>query len=131
MGVRKEISFERVHRIGRKPDSNDANSRPRPIVAKLSNFKDREIVRKQASVTLRGTDFRVQEQFPPEIEERRKTLYPVMRDARRKKDKVRLVKDILYTPTSSSAPDSRNPAEVVTILSTEEETPGRFTLGRT
>lgn len=35
-------------------------------------------------------------QFPPEIEERRKKLYPIMRLAKRDGKRVRLVKDLLY-----------------------------------
>lgn len=38
----------------------------------------------------------VNEQFPPEIEERRKKLYPIMRLAKRDGKRVRLVKDLLY-----------------------------------
>ena len=94
MKVRKSIGFERVHRIGRKRDTDD--QRVRPVVAKFSNFKDRELVRKQAPQTLKGSDVWVQEQFPPEIEQRRKALYPVMSAERKKKKKVSLVRDTLY-----------------------------------
>ena len=94
MRVRKDIEFERVHRIGRKP--HNTNARPRNIVAKFSRFKDRELVRRQAPLTLKGSNFYVQEQFPPEVEQRRKSLYPVMREARRRKDRVKLVRDRLF-----------------------------------
>ncbi|KAK3107397.1 hypothetical protein FSP39_002575 [Pinctada imbricata] len=94
MRVRKEIDFERVHRIGKYP--TNPNSRPRTIVAKFSRFKDRELVRRQAPKTLKGTGFYVQEQFPVEVEQRRKSLFPVMRDARRRHRKVKLVRDRLY-----------------------------------
>ena len=36
------------------------------------------------------------EQFPAEVEQRRKSLFPVMRDARRRHKKVKLVRDRLY-----------------------------------
>ncbi|KAK3106878.1 hypothetical protein FSP39_001866 [Pinctada imbricata] len=102
MKIGTNIAFERVHRMGRKPDN--AQRRPRPIVAKFSRFKDRELVRRQAPKTLKGTNYWVQEHFPPEIEQRRKALYPVMRDERRKKNKVALVKDRLFVNGVEYAP---------------------------
>jgi hypothetical protein len=65
-------------------------------VAKFSHFKDRELVRRQAPKTLKGTGFYVQEQFPVEVEQWRKSLFPVMRDARQQHKKVKLVRGRLY-----------------------------------
>ena len=90
MKSRKDVKFERVHRIGRRATVN-GSQRPRPIVAKFSTYKDRELVRRQAPKTLKGTDYWIQEQFPPEIEQRRKVLYPIMKEERRKNNKVRMV----------------------------------------
>lgn len=87
------ISFERVHRMG-KPD--EFRTKPRNIIAKFSFFKDREFVRRRAPQKLKNTNIWVNEQFPPEIEERRKKLYPVLRLARQKHSHVRLVVDKLY-----------------------------------
>lgn len=87
------ISFERVHRMG-KPD--EFKTKPRNIIAKFSFFKDREFVRRRAPQKLKNTNIWVNEQFPPEIEERRKKLYPVLRLARQKHSHVRLVVDKLY-----------------------------------
>lgn len=70
------ISFERVHCMG-KPD--EFKTKPRNIIAKFSFFKDREFVRRRAPQKLKSTKIWVNEQFPPEIEERRKKLYPVLR----------------------------------------------------
>jgi hypothetical protein len=38
----------------------------------------------------------VNEQFPPEIEEKRRKLYPALRKARKDKKRVKLVVDRLY-----------------------------------
>ena len=64
-----DISFERVHRIGRKtvPPAWGHPARPRIIVAKFTYFKDRERVRKSAK-RLKGTNYGNQEQFSEEIE---------------------------------------------------------------
>ena len=91
-----DISFERVHRIGRvyqQPRGQPA--RPRTIVAKFTYFKDRERVRKSAN-RLRGTYFGIREQFPEEVEQRRKPLYPMLRQARQEKKKAVLIKDKLF-----------------------------------
>jgi hypothetical protein len=71
------LKFERVHRAGPKLDHN----RPRRIVAKFSSYKQREAVRALGK-NLTGTNFFVHQQFPPEIVEQRKKLYPAMKKAR-------------------------------------------------
>ena len=90
------IVFDRVHRLG-KP-KYDPRSNPRPIVAKFENFPDREVVRKAGiELNKRRNGFSVREQFPPEIEERRKKLYPVMRRyLQNDENRVSLVRDKLY-----------------------------------
>ncbi|XP_062594181.1 uncharacterized protein LOC134255674 [Saccostrea cucullata] len=84
-----EISFERVHRMGKWSEFNEF---PRNIVAKFSFFKDREFIRTRAPQKLSGTRIWVNEQYPPEIEEKRKKLYPVIRQARKDHKKVKLVR---------------------------------------
>lgn len=117
MKISTDVQFDRVHRIG--PKRSDLQSgtkdittpRPRSIVGRFILFKEREIVRKQAPKTLKGTPFSVYEQFPQEVEERRRLLYPIMRKARAKKAHVRLVRDRLFVdheevhPTMVKQPD--------------------------
>ncbi|CAC5423871.1 unnamed protein product [Mytilus coruscus] len=83
------IEFK-VHRFGKRDRRGN-----RPILAKFISTKDKEIVLKNG-FKLKGTNFGVQEQFPKEIEQKRKTLYPVAKQARREKRKVLLVRDKLY-----------------------------------
>ena len=91
-----DVSFERVHRVGRVYNRPSGQAvRPRSIVAKFSFFKDRERVRKSAN-RLKGTHYGIREQFPEEIEQRRKPLYPILRKARQEKKKAVLVKDRLF-----------------------------------
>ena len=94
MNITQDIQFDRVHRVG-KFDRN--HSFPRPIIAKFEKFKDKELVRLSASKTLVGKHYGVNEQFPTEIESKRKQLYPIAKQARRNKNnKVKLVRDRLY-----------------------------------
>lgn len=73
------IHFSRVHCIGK---AKSDQQRPRPIVAKVTDskmrsaimFKDRE---------LRGSNYSICDQFPPEIMNRRRLLYPILAEARK------------------------------------------------
>ncbi|KAK3083740.1 hypothetical protein FSP39_002403 [Pinctada imbricata] len=82
--------MDRSHRVGKF----DRNKR-RPIVVKFNNFNAREEIRR-ASYNLRGTRFSIAEQFPREINERRKELQPIMNAAKQQGKRVRLVRDVLY-----------------------------------
>ncbi|XP_062609263.1 protein unc-13 homolog C-like [Saccostrea cucullata] len=85
-----DILIERAHRIGRRN-----NVKPRPIVAKFNRFPQRELIRKNA-FKLKGTHLSIGEQFPKEIQERRKGLYPIYKKAKEDEKKASLVKDKLY-----------------------------------
>ena len=94
MRLDQDFSFDCVHRLGRY---KRGQTYPRPIVAKFTYYRDKEAVRHAAPKILIGTKYSVNEQFPQEIENRRKSLYPVAKRARQnKQNKVRLVRDKLY-----------------------------------
>lgn len=113
MNITPDIQFDRVHRLGRY-QSNQQN--PRPIIAKFTNYKDKELVRQSAPKTLIGTRYGVNEQFPPEIENRRKLLYAEAKRARKNKEnEVKLVRDRLFingrqfVPPHNSNENNYNP----------------------
>jgi hypothetical protein len=85
------IKFERVHRSPGAPTAGKV----RNIVAKFSYFKDREMVRKRWK-ELDGTVFRVFEQFPQDVIQKRRKLVPKMKDARRQGKRAYLAYDTLY-----------------------------------
>jgi hypothetical protein len=74
MEITDDMEFHRVHRMGKK-----IGNKHRPIIAKFVLHKDKERVRRAAPGTLRGKPYGVNEQFPKEINERRKQLYPEAR----------------------------------------------------
>ena len=86
-----QIKIERAHRMGKKTDAH----KPRPIVVKFLRFQDKEFIRKSAHV-LKGSRIGISEQFPKEIAEKRKTLYPVMKKAKSDGQKTILFKDKLF-----------------------------------
>ncbi|MEW8547194.1 MAG: hypothetical protein AB2693_27090 [Candidatus Thiodiazotropha sp.] len=87
--------LERVHRMGDNSARAGASNKPRNIVAKFLQFKDREIVRRARS-NLKGTGFFINEQFPKEIADRRKLLLPKMRQAIRDGKSAWISYDTLY-----------------------------------
>jgi len=102
------INIDRSHRIGEY--KHDAI---RPIVAKFKDSDSKyKIKTSLKSVNLKDTDFNVSEQYPQEVKERRKTLIPIMLQARREGKKAVLVRDKLYinhvqyTPANGSPPNS-------------------------
>ena len=90
--VVREIKFERVHRIGTK---QRGSTEARNIVAKFSSFKDRETVKRQRA-NLKGTNFSVFEQYPREINEKRKKLLPKLREAKNNHQRAWISYDTLY-----------------------------------
>ena len=90
------IKFDRVHRLGARKRNS---SNPRPIVAKFERYQDREIIRK-AGMEMNSnprSKYKVREQFPKEIEDRRKLLYSAMyRLKANPQNRVNMVRDKLY-----------------------------------
>ena len=88
----KDITFHRVHRIGTK---NPQNKRPRPIVAKFEHFKHKQIIQRHAK-HLQGTNYGINDQFPREIMDRRKILFPIRRKFMQEKQRAIIKVDKLY-----------------------------------
>jgi hypothetical protein len=77
--------MDKVHRIGPPPrrprgGANQNNTRPRPIIVNFNWFVDRENIWRARS-NLQGSDFHLEEDQPPEIEERRYRLLPIYKRA--------------------------------------------------
>ncbi|CAC5423897.1 unnamed protein product [Mytilus coruscus] len=93
------MEFHRAHRFGKdsvvKNRDGTTLFKTRPIVCRFKNFKDREAVRSAAS-ELKGTRFGVNEQYPKEINDRRKSLWPFFKEAKKQKRKANFKKDKLF-----------------------------------
>lgn len=99
MGIEQQIEFGNMHRFGKRN-----NHRPRPIIARFLYYADLDMVKK-AGYKLQGTQFGVNEQFPLEIEQKRRRLYPIMKEEKKKKSKVVLIRDKLYVNDELVNPD--------------------------
>ena len=102
-----DLEFERVHRIPTcRSDEND-RKKPRPIIAKMSFYKDKSRIFKYVKNIDRSTKIGVADDFPKEIEKIRKTLFLVLKDAKKKNDKAELNVDKLIIITDVSIGDQK------------------------
>ena len=85
-----KVQFDRAHRLGAK-----GRDKTRPIVVKMTHFKDKEMIKKQKK-TLSGSNYGVNDQFPSAVMDRRKRLFPLMKKARQEGKKAVVVVDRLY-----------------------------------
>lgn len=89
--------IERAHRLGPRPTNADAP--PRPIIVKFLSFKDREQIMQR--LRLEGVPanlpdgVRIVDDYPPEIEQRRRKLLPYFHTAKNLKVRCRLALDRL------------------------------------
>ena len=70
-----ELKFERVHRIGPYIPGKTRN-----LIAKFTTYKDRDTVW-QKRTSLKGSNHWILEDYPTEIQQNRKILYPALREA--------------------------------------------------
>ncbi|CAG2236170.1 unnamed protein product [Mytilus edulis] len=92
LSIKKDIQFGNIHRFGRA-DKN--KGKPRLIVVKFVYFADLRKVLEAGPKLKEKPQFGMNLQFPIEIEERRRKLYPVMKDAKRNGKRVSLIRDKL------------------------------------
>ena len=116
MKMETEIDFHRAHRFGQlneRKNRDGTTFKTKPIVCRFKSFKDREIVRKSAT-NLKGTTFGVSEQFPKEINERRKLLWPYYKEARKQNKKALIKRDRLFIDGKEIKPLQSDIAENTT-----------------
>ena len=89
------IDFARVHRLGKPKVDANGRVKSRPIVANVTNSKMKSAVMSKGK-ELKNTTYSITDQFPAEIMDRRRPLYPIMTEARKNKKKARLAVDKLY-----------------------------------
>jgi chromosome segregation ATPase len=90
--IEDEISFQNVHRLRKTKDHT-----PRAILARFTRYSDHDLVIKAVPENLRGKNYyNVYQQYPREIADLRKELYPKLREHRRQERRTNIVVDQLY-----------------------------------
>ena len=86
------INFQNVHRLSRRNDG-----KPRNIIARFGNYSDHERVLKEVPKALKNkVQFSVNQQYPTEIGDRRRTLFPELKYLQRHGVRAKLVYDKIY-----------------------------------
>lgn len=98
--LQRDMEMERAHRIG-KPEAD--RNRPRSIVVKFMNFKDKAAVMQRAK-NLKGTKIFINDDYTDAVRLKRKELMPKLKEARDKGDIAYLRHDklIIHSRTSTS-----------------------------
>ena len=106
-----DVEFERVHRIPTRRSEEYNPGKPRPIIAKLSFYKDKSRIFQYAKNIDRSTKIGVAEDYPKEIDNIRKELLPVLRKAKKENaqaafnvDKLIINGQIYRGPETKSLP---------------------------
>ena len=86
------ISVERAHRLGKRNANGD---KPRPIIAKFTFHKDKELILSNDRF-LAGPDFGISQDLPREIVQIRKELVKVLKQAKKEGHDAKLVYYKLY-----------------------------------
>ena len=86
-----EIKLDRAHRLG-----NYKSDKTRPIVVKFNFYQDKLRVKQGAYSKLQNTSYRISDQYPREIQERRKQLYPILNQAKAAGKRAILRNDKLF-----------------------------------
>jgi hypothetical protein len=87
----ENVQFHNVHRLKPRRDR-----KPPSIVAKFAYNKDKDSVLKAARAKLVHKPFKIYQQYPQEISERRRVLVPTMKELRDQNRRAYIVKDKLY-----------------------------------
>jgi hypothetical protein len=87
----ENVQFHNVHRLKPRRDR-----KPPSIVAKFVYNKDKDAVLKAARTKLVHKPFKIYQQYPQEISERRRVLVPTMKELRDQNRRAYIVKDKLY-----------------------------------
>ena len=93
-------------------------------MAKFIYESDRISVLERA-YKLKGPGYGIHEQFPHTIEERRKQLYPIIKELRTQGNRTKLVKDRLYVNGKLYTPQAQVQAQRTQRTVTQKSNPNR------
>ncbi len=115
------IAIARCHRTGAASGKKGERNLKRPIIVRFQNLSDRTRVWNKRN-ELKGKDIWMKEDYPAVTERKRRQLYPILQEARRRNMKAKLATDSLviegttYTITDlDKLPKELQPENLCTI----------------
>jgi hypothetical protein len=104
LGIEYHIEFGNVHRFGhRQHQRRHDQAKHRPIIARFLYYNDLAYIIQNAKL-LKGKPYGINQQFPAEIESRKRSVYPVMKEAKDRGKMVKMVRDKLYINNKEYCP---------------------------
>ena len=101
----------RCHRIGKR----QATNQPRPIIARFVLDKEKVKIWKRKSL-LKSTSYIIQEDFPIEVINRRKLMYPLFQEAKKRDKYAKLVVDkVTFNCKTFSYQQAHGLAQILTM----------------
>ena len=118
--VGDDVVIERAHRVGK---TRPSEAKPRKIVARFFNYKDRESILK-AKKKLHGTNIFINEDYSDRVMKKRKDLMPKLKEARKKNLRAFLRYDKLIihdnAPQSSAATQDHRSTQELSVSGTSD-----------
>jgi hypothetical protein len=113
--ISDEIQLKRVHRESSTDDH-------RAVIVQLTNHKDKVKIIQAAPGITAEAPYGVNEQFPREITERRKQLYPYYKAAKRQGKRATMIVDKLFVEGSQKHPQRATGLETMEVSTDTQET---------
>ena len=119
LGIQADLPIERCHRVNHATGNSRYASQPRPIVAKFSNWKDKEFVLKKAR-TVKPEGVKFVADFARSTLPRREELKPQLRDARANGKIAYFVMDRLVVKDKPPDNGNQSSADITDATGTNE-----------
>jgi hypothetical protein len=119
----ENIKIDRIHRIGKF-----IAGKTRPIVAKFNYYQDKLMVKNAAFEKLKYTDYRISDQFPRAIQEKRRQLIPELITAREEGNDAVIIYDKLVVK-GRKRPENLTRKRETTAMDITHATDGTTSLG--
>jgi hypothetical protein len=119
--ISDEIQLKRVHRVSHELTESSTDDH-RTVILQLTNHKDKVKVIQAAPRITAEVPYGVNEQFPREIIERRKQLYPYYKAAKRQGQRATMIVDKLFVEGSLIHPQRATGLETMEVSADTQET---------
>jgi hypothetical protein len=119
--ISDEIQLKRVHRVSHELTASSTDDH-RAVIVQLTNHKDKVKIIQAAPRITAETPYGVNEQFPREITERRKQLYPYYKAAKRQGKRATMIVDKLFVEGSQIHPQRATGFETMEVSTDTQET---------
>lgn len=110
--ISEDIQLNRAHRVKFKQARSESDSHHQEITVQFAHPRDKERIKRTAPGKTSEISYGINEQFPREINERRKQLYPMYKEAKRQGKRATIIVDKLFVEGSRITPNHKSKPEL-------------------